>query len=97
MSYDIHIGNKQEFNHTWNTNKMFYAHNEQGIRLHYGLTGEEAIEPLGNLYLFMIENRKELLRFEPENGWGSYESSLSLVHKMIEASLKHPEEIWKGD
>lgn len=38
----------------------------------------------------MISKRKSLLRYEPENGWGSYDSFLKFLIKYKEACEDHP-------
>ena len=96
MSYDMRIG-KEEFNYTYNVSGMFYAHNQQGIRLHYGMTGKEAIKPLRKLRKFMENNMEDLLKLNPENGWGDYYGALEFVNKLILASIRNPNEIWQGD
>ena len=96
MSYDMSLGDEY-FNHTYNTSKMWYAHNEKGIRLHYGMTGKEAVKPLRELRNFMEENEADLTPMNPENGWGSYQTALEFVNRMIGASMRNPDEIWEGD
>lgn len=38
----------------------------------------------------MISKRKSLLRYEPENGWGSYDSFLKFLIEYKEACEDHP-------
>lgn len=96
MSYDMGIGN-EDFNYTYNVSAMWYAANPKGIRTHYGMTGREAVEPLRIIREYMEDNRESLLKFEPENGWGSFDGALEFVNKLIAASLRNPEAVWDGD
>lgn len=96
MSYDMNITN-EHLNCTYNVSKMFYAHNPKGIRLHYGLTGKDALEPLLSLYLFMLKNPERLKLLNPTNNWGSYEQATDFVHKLIMASIENPDDTWEGD
>lgn len=97
MSYDMSIGD-EDFNYTWNVSKMWYAAKpEEGIRSHYGMTGKEAVKPLMEILNYMVDNKEELMQYEPANGWGSYEGALKFVMSLVIASLNNPDEIWKGD
>ncbi len=97
MSYDMSLG-EENFNYTYNVSKMWYAAiPETGIRTHYGMTGREAVEPLKKIFTYMLDNMNELKKFEPENGWGSYQGALQFVLDLILASLQSPDEIWSGD
>lgn len=97
MSYDMNIGN-EDFNYTYNVSPMWYAcYKKKGIRKHYGLTGKDAIPVLRKLRNFMEDNMCDLIRLNPENGWGDYYGALGFVNKLILASLRNPNEIWEGD
>jgi hypothetical protein len=97
MSYDMNIGN-EGFNYTYNVAKMWYAAQpEKGIRAFYGLTGKEALEVQKQIFNYMVDNKTDLMQYEPSNGWGSFDSALLFVAKLIQASLNNPDEIWEGD
>ena len=97
MSYDLHI-NEEDFNYTYNVSKMWYAcFPEKGIREHYGLTGEQAVPVLRQLRDYMEDNYEVLTKWNPENGWGSYDGALEFVNKLILASIRNPKGIWRGD
>ena len=97
MSYDMSIG-EESFNYTYNVSKMWYlAVPEKGIRTFYGMTGREAVKVQQHIFNYMVENKEDLMQYEPENGWGSYEGALKFVVKLIVASLNNPDEIWEGD
>ena len=97
MSYDMSIG-KESFNYTCNVADMWYsAIPNQGIRAHYGLTGEDALKPLRHIRLYMEDNREDLIKMDPENGWGDYDGALAFVNELIQASLRNPTDTWFGD
>ena len=97
MSYDMSIG-EESFNYTYNVSYMWSAAiPETGIRSHYGMTGRDAIDPLGEIIGYMLDNEKELRKMEPDNGWGSYDGALDFVGKLIGASLRNLEEVWDGN
>ena len=97
MSYDMSIG-EEDFNFTYNVAKMWYAAiPDKGIRAFYGMTGKEAVKVQQHIFNYMVDNKEELMQYEPSNGWGSYDGALKFVAKLIVASLNNPYEIWEGD
>lgn len=97
MSYDMYISD-EEFNYTYNVSGMWYsAEPEYGIRTHYGLTGEEALPVLRGIREHMEDNREDLLKLNPENGWGDYDGALQFVTDLINASVRHRDCVWSGD
>ena len=97
MSYDMSIG-EEDFNYTYNVSKMWYAAiPDKGISAFYGMTGKEAVKVQQHIFNYMVDNKEELMQYEPTNGWGSYDGALKFVAKLIVASLNNPDEIWEGD
>ena len=97
MSYDMSIGD-EEFNYTYNVSEMWYdCYDNDGIRKHYNLKGEDAIPILKTLQSHMIHSKERLEKMNPRNGWGSYEGALNFVNDLIEASKRNPNEYWTGD
>ena len=96
MSYDMWIGD-EDFNITWNVGPMYYHVHDKGIRLHYGLTGAQALQPLRDMRYSMEEEREYLLTLEPDNGWGDYEIALQFVTDLINASVRNSDSVWNGD
>ncbi len=97
MSYDMSIG-EESFNYTYNVSQMWYkACPEFGIRKFYGMTGKEAVKVQQHIFNYMVDNKADLMQHEPSNGWGSYDSALLFIAKLIVASLNNPDEIWEGD
>ena len=87
----------ESFNITYNVAPMFYKHNEKGIRGLYGKTGKEAQVFLKDMLCFFLENREELEKLNPDNGWGSYEGTLKFLLKLFTVSGEYPEGVWEGD
>jgi hypothetical protein len=88
----------EDFNYTYNVSLMWYAAApDKGIRAHYGMTGKDALRPLRRIREYMEDNRGALLKMEPSNGWGSYEGALAFVSDLINASVRNPDEVWRGD
>lgn len=96
MSYDMGIG-REDFNITYNVSGMFYAWHPDGIRAHYGKTGQEAVPILRGLREFMEDNKDRLEAMNPENGWGSYADAMQFVTDLINASIRNPDAVWWGD
>lgn len=97
MSYDMSIADGS-FNYTYNVSKMWYAAQPvDGIRAFYGMKGKEAVKIQQQIFNFMVDNKEDLMQYQPENGWGSYDTALLFVAKLIIASLNNPEEIWEGN
>jgi hypothetical protein len=96
MSYDIYIGDCS-FNITYNVSKMFYSHNEKGIRFIYEKTGEEATELLIDMLNYFIRNKLKLEEMNPTNNWGSHDNTTKCLLKMCFASIDNPHQVWLGD
>ena len=97
MSYDMQIAH-EDFNYTYNVSPMWYdAIRKTGIRTHYGMTGKQALVPLRKIRQHMEDNRTRLLKLNPPNGWGNYDSALSFVNDLIQASVRNPRSKWSGD
>ncbi len=59
---------------------------------------KELIYPLSDALVYMIKNRQELLKYEPENGFGTYEGLKDFISEYLEACVTNPDaiiEIWK--
>ena len=97
MSYDMHIAD-EDFNYTYNVAPMWYAAiPDAGIRTHYGMTGRQALRPLRHIREYMEDHRDDLVKLNPDNGWGDYDGALQFVTDLIGASLRNPNAIWHGD
>ena len=97
MGYDMSLG-KEDFDYTYNVSKMWYAcYPDNGIREIYGKTGRAAAPILFKLVEYMQDNKEKLLEFEPKNGGGSCYGAYEFVLKLLDSSLRQPDEIWEGD
>lgn len=100
MSYDMSIdymGGSEDFNYTYNVSTMWYiVGGEKGIRSHYGMTGKDASQVLIKMLVLMLA-QPELARLNPDNDWGDYEGATEFIFKLVQASLRHPEGVWRGD
>lgn len=57
------------------------------------ITAEELIQPLTQGYLELIKYPSKYKEFDPENGWGNYDSLVSFVKDYLIACLNNPESI----
>lgn len=97
MSYDMGIG-EESFNYTYNVSQMWYAAiPEYGIRRFYGMSGKEAVKVQQHIFNYMVDNKEDLMQYQPSNGWGSYDSALMFIAKLIVASLNNSDDVWEGD
>ena len=84
-----------EANITHNLNEMA---EEAGIYKHLWMPEElkikeahELIEPLTKALDDMKANPEHYKKFDPENGWGSYDGFIPWIEKYIKACKEHPE------
>jgi hypothetical protein len=105
MSLDLSIGgcpncgeNGEDFNYTYNVSKMWhYIYPDDDYMLHIeGLKGKETIKLLQDSYRKLKNNEHELVKMNPKNGWGSYEGFLEFISKLIQASIKYPDDVWSA-
>jgi hypothetical protein len=52
--------------------------------------GEQLIEPLQKGLLQLRAEPEHYRRFNPANGWGSYEGLVAFVERLLEACREHP-------
>lgn len=97
MSYDVSLeidtGRQQhvveEFNHTSNTAQMW---REAGCNLaaYDGVPARWMVQPLARAITEIQSNRDHYLRMEPENGWGTVESTVKFLTDLWTACVQHP-------
>jgi len=97
MSYDLDLGDKEEFNITYNVAYMFYDLDEKGIRIINGNSGASAFYSLTHFRNNIELKHDEFVALQPENGWGTVERTLEILNQMILKSLQYPNEIWKAE
>ena len=102
MSYDLSIGN-EDFNYTWNGNKMWYEAVDKlfkldsGIRFIYGLRGEDVEHRLIDVLGWILRNRELCESYQSKNGWGTVDDAIEFLLRLIKASHDNPNEIWQRD
>lgn len=97
MSYDFSIG-QQDFNLTYNVAPMLYkAFGEGGLRSLYGMTGNKSFGKIMKALHYFKSHKDELEELNPENGWGSYETTLEVLSKMLPACIGNLDSVWEGD
>ena len=97
MGYYLEIG-EEDYSYTYNVSAMWYdCFPHKGIRIIYGLTGQEALLKLRAIRTHMEDHAERLKELEPANGWGSFYGALGFINKLIVASMEHPHETWAGD
>lgn len=102
MSYDItltlitndFVGNQVETevfwrNHTSNTAAMW---REAGVDFHnyHGRPASEMVSVLDSAVTHITEHTFHYRNFEPGNGWGTVESTVSFLRAVLDASYKYP-------
>lgn len=82
MSYHIEIVRPvYHKNYTSNVYEMYRRafKNEDGIRVLDGMYVGDAEELLDDAIKYFKENKEELEKLNPENGWGSYKGALNVL------------------
>ena len=97
MSYDLDLGDKAEFNITYNVGYMFYPSYKDVIRVIDGKYGWDSVHLLQDIRNNIEENYIDYVAQQPENGWGTVENTLKCLNKMILKSLEYPNEIWEAE
>lgn len=77
-------------NHTSNTSGMW---RKAGVDLAEikGKRAGDLIEPLRTAIAHMVDNPDEYTPMNPENGWGSYESTIKFLRAILAACEEFPE------
>ena len=100
MSWTIWNG-EADFNHTSNTHKIVTNAtqrafgSDEGIDIIWGKTGTQAKTIFRVLRETLEDNRGEWKHLEPDNGWGSIDSTLNLFNDIIKASIESPRAKWQ--
>jgi hypothetical protein len=96
MSWDVTVEPENmdfelfEANVTYNVGRML---RRAGIhpRLMDGMKPDIAVEVIGNAVSVMVENREYFRQFEPDNGWGTVETTLKALTELYHYLQKCPE------
>ena len=86
-----------EASYTYNVSKMFYDafDLEDGIRGLYGKTGAECRLLIEHAIIKFTINRKLYKSWNPENGWGNYDTALRLLNELLSWCDESPKAIMR--
>lgn len=78
-------------NLTYNVSKMLFdAFGEKGIRVLNKTSAKEALPILKDVIVKFQENIELYKSWNPPNGWGNYDITLSLIQDLYEHCKFHP-------
>lgn len=82
---------------TYNINRMWYevCLDSRLIDID-NYSGKKSLKKL-QIALNELKRKPELIKLNPENGWGSYDLLINCVEKLIELAKEHPSWIWLAD
>lgn len=100
MSYDVYFtintGKGEhtvaEFNHTSNTAEMMAKalNSDLGIKYLNGRTARDVEDLIRSGVQDMVARDYAYRKHEPENGWGSFESTLQFLCDICKTATNHP-------
>ena len=61
-----------------------------------GLTGEQSLPLLEQCADEMRKRPADFIKLNPENGWGSYDTFLEAIDRLIVFAKNYPKCIWKA-
>ncbi len=87
------------FNCTYNLAPMWYKiyPEDQDFVAIDGMTGREALPKIMTARVMLEELEEDFEKLNPSNGWGTRESFLVFLGKVMQACIDHPELIWEAD
>lgn len=97
MSLDLYIGD-ENLNCTYNVSKMWYDAfpDDEGMVYIDGMTGKQAYDKVQQGLTYALKHKKQLIKYEPENGWGSWESYCNFLFKILIACVNNPNKKWRS-
>ena len=97
MSLDLYIED-ESFNYTYNVAEMWYKvfPDDKGMVYIDGMTGDRAFEKINKAFNYLIKNRKDMLKLEPGNGWGSHQGFLYFLMDLMIACMRYPNSVWSS-
>ena len=100
MSYDFYLTSHceacntdhQHFNENYTSNvaPMFVHCFKDGIHVINNENANVGGRILFDLLGHFLDNKEELEKLNPTNGWGDYDGALKLIRDMVKASMKAP-------
>jgi len=105
MSYDFYLTSHCEAcdtdhhhfnkNYTSNVAPMFAHRFKDGIHVINNENANVGGRILFDLLGHFLDNKEELEKLNPTNGWGDYEGALKLIRDMVKASMYAPNDaVW---
>ena len=105
MSYDFWLASSCEtcntshvhfeVNYTSNIGPMFRHRFKDGIHVINNENANVGGRILFDLLGHFLDNKEELEKLNPTNGWGDYEGALKLIRDMVKASMYAPNDaVW---
>jgi hypothetical protein len=87
-----------EFNYTYNVSQMWYEiyPDDEGMVQLDGMTGQEAAPKIQKAIEEMLSKPAKMKKFQPANGWGSYEGFLQFLKDVLEACKECPDGVWRS-
>lgn len=89
----------ESFNYTYNASMMWHKicpTDDRMVQIE-GMTGQQVAKKIRAAIAEMESRPTELKKLEPENGWGSYVGFLQFLYKILDASERNPDSIWRAD
>jgi hypothetical protein len=80
---------------TWNLMPMMDALNIAPREQLHDKTGKEIAHIMHTVHNEMMDNPDKYTRFNPENGWGSYENLKDWCNKLLIIAVNNPKAILK--
>lgn len=94
MSYDIYLENPDydhNINYTSNVSEMWLTKEGTHLSDLHGMKAKEAIRILRTMAQDMVIDRDELIKLNPENGWGDFNGALQTIFECIDLCKVSPE------
>lgn len=77
-------------NYTSNIGGMYNKAFGQDWKFINGMNCQEALPFIINAVLYMKQNKKDLIKMNPENGWGDYDGALKYLSDLELGCVNHP-------
>lgn len=93
-----HMKHAYEGAYTYNVSRMWYRifPKDKDMIPIDGMTGKKSLKLLKDARQKLLDNRQELEKLNPENGWGSFEGFVKYIEALINASEENPDYVWSA-
>lgn len=84
------------FSITYNLSPMWHLifPNDDGMIDIDGMTGKQSLKKLIHARDQLTDKKDKFISLNPDNGWGSYESFLICIKKLIKEAEENPKSVW---